>query len=98
MPALPIKPRSRHYRGSNPALARKAADHQLIASRIAEHLNRLIANNQSEVQQYSWAEIANALSVSISEVRASVWIGGNNGVTLRVTPELRQELACYIVS
>ena len=95
MAVLPITAQFKRYSGGKPELRRKAAEAMVRAERIAAHLNRLIAANPSETQQYYFASMAIDLGVTTEQVRSAVSDGGHNGITLRVTPADRERLASY---
>jgi hypothetical protein len=95
MTDLPLMPRLKSYRGANPKKQRQTASMNSNAARIVDHLNRLIANDPSEVQMHAFEYIAIDLGVSVEDVRAAIPGGGYNGITLRVTPADREVLACY---
>jgi hypothetical protein len=96
VPILPISPRLKRYSGSKPELMRKSLSEQAIAIKIAEHVNALIANNPSEIQQYIFADIASDLDVTTEQVRSAISDGGYNGITLRVREVDREKLKRYI--
>jgi len=53
MPGFPLRPNLKQYRGSNEKLLRKNREyHAAMAHRVAAHVNKLVANNPDEVQQY----------------------------------------------
>lgn len=95
MVELPIQPRFKRYRGAKPNLQRKAAEEYSAAKKIADHVNTLIANDPSEIQQYIFARIALDLRVEADEVRRAL-PGGYNGLTLRVTEADRRALVSYV--
>ncbi|WP_027555094.1 hypothetical protein [Bradyrhizobium sp. Cp5.3] len=92
---LPLQPKLDPYRGSKDRLRRKAAEHNAMATRVVYHLNRLIADNPNDQQQYLWYEVARALGLTVEEVGSAVMYGGHNGITVGVTEEGRRALASY---
>lgn len=95
MPNLPIQPRLKRYRGSKENLRRKTANYNAAAHKVADHVNRLIANNPSDVQQYMFASVAHDLGFTVDDVRSAISDGGYNGRTFWVTEEDRKELEPY---
>lgn len=95
MPFLPFTAQFKHYAGAKPELRRKNNEAFAVATRIAEHVNRLVANNPNELQQYYFASIAAEMDVTTNQVRSAISDGGYNGITLRVTGEDREELKRY---
>jgi hypothetical protein len=95
MAQLPITAQFKRYTGAKPELRRKAAEAIARAERIATHLNRLIAANPGETQQYYFASMAINLGVTTEQVRSAVSDGGYNGITLWVTPADRERLASH---
>jgi hypothetical protein len=95
MPILPLRPRLKSYRGSKENLHRKNTDYNAMASRVAEHLNTLIANNPDEIQQYFFGMIALDLGLTVEQVWSAISDGGHNGITIRVTEQDRQGMARY---
>lgn len=91
---FPIRPSYDTYRGSKISLQRKAANFNDTANKIADHLNKLIANNPDDVQQYLFGYIASDLGLDVDTVR-KVLPGGYNGITLRVSAEDRRALQSY---
>lgn len=68
-----------------------------MAQQIADHLNRKIAKNPAEIQQYMFASIANELGMPVDVVRSAISDGGHNGITLGVREDERQALARYLL-
>jgi hypothetical protein len=96
MPAtLPIVPRLKSYSGPLPALRRQAAVHNLMAKRVTDHLNRLIANDPEEEQIYSYDSLAKALGLDALKVRSVISHGGTHALTVRVLPADRKALRKY---
>jgi|GEM_PF-2408242 len=95
MANIPLTPHLKNYRGSKEALRRKTAAFNAMAHRVADHVNTLMANNPSEIQQYHFYEIAHDLGLSVDDVRSAISDGGYNGITLGVRDEGRQALACF---
>lgn len=99
MSRLPIQPNLKTYRGSKENLRRKNADHNLIAYRVADHINQLIFGNPSSMQQYIFAEIASDLDLTVEQVRSAISDGGFHGRTIgKITQRERNELAKYITT
>jgi len=63
-----------------------------MASKVAAHLNRLIASNPDETQQYMFANLAHDLGYSTDEVRTAISDGGYNGITFHVNSDDRRAL------
>lgn len=95
MSIFPIEPQLEVYRGSKENLRRRANEKNAIRHRVAEHVNRLAANNPDECQQYTFATIARELGVPVDEVRAALGDGGYNGITFGVRGPDREALARY---
>lgn len=93
---IPIRPQFKAYRGAKPDLQRKAAERNAKAQMIADYLNRRMAVNPAEVQQYLFAEIGWEVDASAEEVRSAIGDGGSNGITLGVRREGRQALEEYL--
>jgi len=91
MPNLPITPRFKHYRGAKENLQRKSHEAARTARLIADHVNKLIANNPDQIQQYMFANIAHDLGVTTEQVRSAISTGGN-GITIGVDEDDRREL------
>lgn len=98
MAFLPFQPRLKQYRGAKETLKRKFAEENDARIKVAEHVNRLIANNTDEMQQYLFGSIAADLGVTKDQVRNAIGDGGHNGITLRVTERDREMLARYKAS
>lgn len=98
MPNLPLQPSLRNYRGSNEARRRKITEYNRVAHRVAEHVNRLIANDPKEIQQYFFASLAHDLGFDVDDVRSAISDGGYNGITFGVTEDDRKELARYLAN
>jgi hypothetical protein len=92
MTQLPLQARLQNIRGSTERARRRVIDHNAMARRVVDHLNRLIANNPERNQQYFWADIARELSLSPEEVERAVMYGGHNGITIAVSDEDRTAL------
>ncbi len=95
MPSLPIRPNLKHYSGAKDSIRRKVNEHNAKLQRIADHLNRLIADNPNEMQQHLYGYIAIDLGVSLQDVQEASPEGGSNGITLRVRPEDRPLMERY---
>lgn len=95
MSDLPIRPHLKSYRGANPEKARKTAQFNRDAQRVADYLNKQIADDPAENQQHFFAEIGLKLHVSDELVRSAIPFGGYNGITIRVTPVDRERLEAY---
>jgi hypothetical protein len=65
------------------------------AQRVADYVNRKLANNPSEVQQLMFGFIADDLGLDEDTVRGAISDGGYNGITIRVTAGERYALAGY---
>ena len=91
----PLTPNLKSYRGSKPNLTRKNHDYNAMATRVAHHVNVLVADNPNETQQYMFARIAAELGLTTDQVRSAISDGGWNGITVFVTQDDRQELARY---
>jgi hypothetical protein len=96
MSILPLTPNLRDYRGSKENLRRKNAEYNAMAHRVAEHVNRRIADNPNKIQQYMFANIAHDLGFTTDQVRAAISDGGYNGRTIGVTEDDRKELTLYL--
>jgi hypothetical protein len=92
---LPVTPRLDGYSGKDQRRRQKAAEHNEMAQRVADHINALVANNPKETQQYMYWVIAHDLGLTEDQVRAVVAYGGHNGITFKVTEEDRRALARY---
>jgi ATP-dependent protease ClpP protease subunit len=53
MSRLAVTPQFKVYRGSKERLRKKAIEHNAMAQRVADHVNKLAANNPDEIQQYT---------------------------------------------
>ncbi|MEH3063666.1 MAG: hypothetical protein PGN33_13295 [Methylobacterium radiotolerans] len=95
MSIFPIEPQLEVYRGSKENLRRRAAEKNATRHRVAEHVNRLAADNPDELQQYHFADIARDLGVPVDEVRSAISDGGYNGITFGVRRPDREALARY---
>jgi len=95
MTVLPLQPRLDPYRGSNETRRRKAAEKNALARRVVDYLNTLIANNDADIQQYLYCDIAHDLSLDVEDVIPAVKYGGDNGITVGVTEEGRRAIARY---
>ncbi|MER8917691.1 hypothetical protein NKI32_28235 [Mesorhizobium sp. M0761] len=95
MAILPLVPHVKRYRGGKRDLQLKSADAIALARRVANHVNRLIANDPRELQQYFFANIAHDLGFKVEVVRSAISDGGYNGITIHVSPEDRIALARY---
>lgn len=92
MPNLPLRPNLSSYRGAKENLRRKNLEKNALAHRIAYYVNRLIANDPTELQQYIFATIAMDIDVATDDVRSAISDGGYNGITIRVTERDRKML------
>jgi predicted transcriptional regulator of viral defense system len=95
MADLPVQPRLTHYRGGKETLRRKAAEANELAWKIANYVNRLIANNPAENQQIIFATVAIDLNVDTEDVRNAL-PGGHNGWTFQVNAQNRKDLERYL--
>ena len=95
MPGVPLQPRIKSYRGAKPELQRKNAEENERARKIVDYVNKLIADNPDEMQQYLFGYIAIDLKVDVEHVRAAIETGGSNGISLRVTLADRPSLEPY---
>ena len=92
---LPLTPRWNRYRGAKPNLKRRAVEENRIAQRVCDHVNRLIANDPEEIQQYIFGYVAIDLGLPVELVRRAIPGGGFNGITLRVRNEDRPLFARF---
>lgn len=95
MPNLPIKPNVKSYRGLKEKLHRRVEMRNRMAHRVIDHVNRLIANNPAEAQEYFFGTIAGDLGLTAEDVCAAITDGTYNGITLRVTEDDRRALSRY---
>lgn len=95
MSQLPIRPRLKTYRAAKENLRRRTAEYNAMAMRVTDHLNREIANDPGEIQQYSFALLAIDLRLTTDQVRSAISNGGYNGITVGVTPQDREAMARY---
>jgi hypothetical protein len=98
MAHLPFEARLKQYRGAKETLRRKCAEENRARMKVAKHVNRLVANDPSEVQQILFGYIAADLGVTKDQVRNAIGDGGSNGITFRVTERAREMLARYKTS
>jgi hypothetical protein len=96
MANFPLRPHYKTYRGSKETIRRRVDDFNGKALRIAEHVNRLVANNPDKVQVYGFAFIAIDLGYSTDEVRSAISNGGYNGITFGVDEFDREALQRYV--
>lgn len=96
MAQIPIRPRLNDYRGTKPELQRKAANQNAVAWAIANCINRRMAVNPAEVQQYLFAEVGWEVGATAAEVRAAIGDGGSNGITVGVRGDARRALDEYL--
>ena len=89
MKQVPVKPRLKSVGGS------RSTEHNTIAVRVVDHVNKLVANDPDENQQYDFENIARDLDLDKEQVRSAIANGGGNGITLRVRTEDRASLAPY---
>jgi len=92
---LPVRPHLKNYRGSKENLRRKTDEYNRTAHRVADHVNRLVADNPDEIQQYFFASLAVDLGFDVEDIRHAISEGGYNGRTFCVTEEDRRELEPY---
>ncbi|WP_271519421.1 hypothetical protein [Bradyrhizobium sp. CCBAU 53380] len=93
---IPVEPKLRYYMGASPKLKRENRDYNDVARRAAYHLNTLIANNESDTQQYMFANIARDIGASTDDVRSALSNGGYDGITFtNISAEERKALAPY---
>lgn len=95
MPQVPIQPRLKSYRGANEATRRQVAKYNAMAIRVADHINRQIANDPSEHQQYLFGFVAIDLGLTKEQVRSAIEDGGFNGITLAIHAMDRLALEPY---
>jgi hypothetical protein len=93
MALAPIVPYFKQYRGRKEDVRRKVDCFNATAQRIADYVNKLIANDPHELQVYSFGMIAIDLGVSVDVVHEAISDGGCNGITVRVTEEDRRSIA-----
>ncbi|TIW97771.1 MAG: hypothetical protein E5V59_09275 [Mesorhizobium sp.] len=96
MPILPLRPNLQSYRGGKQNLQLKSTEANRLAQRIVDHVNRLIARDPHEMQQYFFASIALDLGCSTEAVRSAIPEGGYNGITLWISEEDRRALTRYL--
>ncbi|MHC2276364.1 hypothetical protein ACVME8_002975 [Bradyrhizobium diazoefficiens] len=92
---LPLRPRLKNYRGSDPKKLGRVIERNKMAERVVEYVHRLIANNSADLQPYLYADIGRDLELSADHVEASIMYGGHNGITIGVTEQDRFALARY---
>jgi hypothetical protein len=95
MPVLPLTPHLKFYGGSKEALQRRNADYNSMATKVAGHVNSLIADNPDRSQMYTFATIARDLRLTVAQVREALPEGGFNGISFGVTEEDRAKLARF---
>src|SRR5262245_17550347 len=95
MSRLPIQPRRKSYRGSKGHLKLRVIEHNRMAQEVADYLNKLIANDSSDVQTYLFASLAHDLRLTVEEVRSAL-PGGYNGITVGVDPLGRQAMTRFV--
>lgn len=95
MSILPLTPHLKRYRGAKAALQRKNYEYNMMAHRVAEHLNMLIANNADDGQMYVFDTIAYDLGLTTDQVREAISDGGYHGITVGVRKEDRVALERY---
>jgi hypothetical protein len=95
MTMLPVAPRLDGYTGNDERRRRRAAQHNAMAQRVADHINDRCANDPSEIQQYSYALIAHELRLTEGQVRAAVPYGDHNRITFHIGEDERRKLASY---
>jgi hypothetical protein len=92
---IPIQPHFMSYEGANPRRCQDAARRNKTAQRVADYVNRKLANDPSEIQQFMFGFIAADVGIDVDDVRAAISNGGHNGITLRITEAGRFALAQY---
>lgn len=92
MAFLPISPKLDSYRGGDARKKRRRDEWNALANRIADHLNRRIATDPAERQQYLFHEIAGRVGCAVDDVRRAIGDGGWNGITIGVTDRDREML------
>ena len=95
MSRLPLQPNLKSYRGSTENLRRKIDAYNVMAQTVVDHINSLIANDPTEVQQYSFASIALDLRLTADQVRSAISGSEGGGISFRVSEADRQALARY---
>jgi hypothetical protein len=95
MATLPFRPHLKHYQGAKENLRRKCAEENRARNKVAEHVNRLVANDPRELQQILFGYVAADLGVTKDQVRNAIGDGGYNGITFRVTERDREMLRQY---
>lgn len=95
MPSLPLTPHLKRYGGSKESLRRKNTEYNLMAQRVADYINKQIAANPNEIQQYFFGDVAAKLGLSVDQVRDAISDGGYNGITIRVQDKDRVTLSLF---
>ena len=90
MSLLPLRPHLKVYRGPNACTRQKVAAHNILAQRIAEHVNTLVANDPRPIQNYTFAKIAADLGLTKVQVRSAVSGSVHDRLTFSVTNAHRQ--------
>ena len=96
MPLLPLRPHLKVYHGPNACTEQKVDAHNILAQRIAEYVNTLVANDPRPIQSYTFAKIAADLGLTKIQVRSAVLGGVANGLMFSVTSAQRQWLSGYV--
>jgi len=97
MPNLPIRPNLKYYCGLKEKLYRKINQRNRVAYRVTDYVNKLIADNPAEAQEYFFDKIAADLTLTPNDVCAAITDECHEGITVRVTNEDRRALAFYKV-
>jgi hypothetical protein len=95
MPQVPVQGRYKESRGANAAMREKVAAHNAMVDRIVAYINKQVACDPDELQQYLYGFVAIDLGLTKEQVSSAVMDGGSNGITLRVRPEDRLALERY---
>lgn len=73
------------YRGSNPREQRRVIQHNLLATRLEQHINAQSEGSDEDVQLFIYRSLAATLQVSEDEVRKVMFLvgGGRHSLSVR---------------
>ena len=85
MVIYPIRVKRKQYRGMNPREQEKTRNYNELAKVLEGYINEKIKEDESEVQQYIYGNIASDLNLEIAEVREILFSVdcGHNGFTVK---------------
>jgi hypothetical protein len=83
MPQYPIQIPRDTYHGVNVARRRRVTDHNRVAARLEEHINRVVGSSHENRHVFVYGFLAADVGIAEADVReALAGLGGETGITV----------------